>query len=122
MTCDIQPPAASQAHPLRLVRSAFAQAYGRRGSERDESIGLTLLVDGPSLVYRALFSTPDTIRTPAGAPINAAYGFLGMLAGLVAGQRPDELACADDRDWRPAWRVELVESYKLHRTLPGSPA
>jgi len=81
-----------------------------------------LLVDAPSLVYRALFSTPDTVRTPAGEPINAAYGFLNMLARLVADRNPDQLACADDADWRPAWRVELVPSYKLHRTLPGSPA
>jgi len=73
-------------------------------------------------VYRALFSTPDTVRTPAGEPINAAYGFLNMLARLVADRNPDQLACADDADWRPAWRVELVPSYKLHRTLPGSPA
>jgi len=85
-------------------------------------MGLTLLVDAPSLVYRALFSTPDTVRTPAGEPINAAYGFLGMLARLVAGQHPDELACADDAAWRPEWRVRLVETYKLHRTVPGSPA
>src|SRR2546429_2754357 len=67
-------------------------------------MGLTLLVDAPSLVYRALFSTPDTVRTRAGEPINAAYGFLGMLARLVAGQHPDELACADDAAWRPEWR------------------
>ncbi len=73
-------------------------------------------------MYRALFSTPDTVRTPAGEPINAAYGFLNMLARLVADRNPDQLACADDADWRPAWRVELVPSYKLHRTLPGSPA
>jgi 5'-3' exonuclease len=73
-------------------------------------------------VYRALFSTPDSIQTRAGAPINAAYGFLGMLAGLVARQRPSALACADDADWRPEWRVRLVDTYKLHRTLPGSPA
>src|SRR2546429_2954789 len=75
----------------------------RRG-ERGRGMGLTLLVDAPSLVYRALFSTPDTVRTPAGEPINAAYGFLGMLARLVAGQHPDELACADDAAWRPEWR------------------
>jgi 5'-3' exonuclease len=45
-----------------------------------------------------------------------------MLARLVADQKPDRLACADDADWRPAWRVDLVPTYKLHRTLPGSPA
>lgn len=85
-------------------------------------MGLTLLVDAPSLVYRALFSTPDTVRTPAGEPINAVHGFLGMLAGLVSAQRPEALACADDHDWRPQWRVDLVPTYKLHRTVPGSPA
>lgn len=73
-------------------------------------------------MYRALFSTPDSVRTPAGEPINAAHGFLNMLARLVSDQRPDLLACADDADWRPAWRVELVPTYKLHRTLPDSPA
>ena len=42
--------------------------------------GSTLLVDASSLIYRALFSTPDTVTTPDGTPINAAHGFLGMLA------------------------------------------
>ena len=45
-----------------------------------------------------------------------------MLARLVADQRPDRLACAEDADWRPAWRVDLVPTYKLHRTMPDSPA
>src|SRR5438067_11916758 len=84
-------------------------------------MGLTLLVDAPSLVYRALFSTPDTVRTPAGEPINAAYGFLGMLARLVAGQRPDELACADDADWRPEWRAPPLGTPKPHPTPPRNP-
>ncbi|HEV2756323.1 MAG TPA: 5'-3' exonuclease [Actinomycetota bacterium] len=81
---------------------------------------LTLLVDAPSLFYRALFSTPDTVTTPEGAPINAAHGFFRMLARLVADHDPDYLACAADTSWRPAWRVELVESYKDFRAAPGS--
>jgi 5'-3' exonuclease len=81
---------------------------------------LTLLVDAPSLFYRALFSTPDTVTTPDGAPINAAHGFFRMLARLVADHDPDYLACAADVSWRPAWRVELVESYKDFRAAPGS--
>jgi 5'-3' exonuclease len=89
---------------------------------KDRPTALTLLVDAPSLVYRALFSTPDSVRTPGGEPINAAHGFLNMLARLVTDQNPDRLACAEDADWRPAWRVDLVPTYKLHRTLPGSPA
>ena len=82
--------------------------------------GLTLLVDSASLIYRALFSVPDTVRAPDGTPMNAAYGFLGMLEGLVATHEPDFLCCAADDDWRPDWRVELVDSYKAHRAEPGS--
>ena len=82
--------------------------------------GLTLLVDASSLVYRALFSTPDTVRTPDGSPINAAFGFLGMLARLIADRDPDFICCATDEDWRPEWRVELIDSYKAFRAEPGS--
>ncbi|HYO61514.1 MAG TPA: 5'-3' exonuclease [Actinomycetota bacterium] len=81
---------------------------------------LTLLVDAPSLFYRALFSTPDSVTTPEGAPINAAHGFFRMLARLVADHDPDFIACASDESWRPRWRVDLVESYKDFRAAPGS--
>ncbi len=81
---------------------------------------LTLLVDAPSLFYRALFSTPDTVTTPQGSPINAAHGFFRMLTRLVKDHDPDYLACAADENWRPSWRVELVESYKAFRAAPGS--
>ncbi len=81
---------------------------------------LTLLVDAPSLFYRALFSTPDTVTTPDGKPINAAHGFFRMLARLVADHDPDYIACAADESWRPQWRVELLESYKDFRAAPGS--
>lgn len=79
------------------------------------SAGRTLLVDAASLIYRAFFSTPDTVTAPDGMPINAAYGFLNMLARLVADRDPDFLVCCDDVDWRPQWRVDLVPSYKTHR-------
>ncbi|MCA1831399.1 MAG: 5'-3' exonuclease [Actinobacteria bacterium] len=81
---------------------------------------LTVLVDSASLIYRAYFAVPDTIRTEEGMQVNAAYGFLSMLARLIAQLRPQNLACAWDDDWRPQWRVDLVESYKTHRVLePG---
>jgi 5'-3' exonuclease len=82
--------------------------------------GLTLLVDSASLIYRALFSVPDTVKAPDGTPMNAAYGFLGMLESLVATHDPDFLCCAADDDWRPDWRVKLVDSYKADRAEPGS--
>ena len=76
---------------------------------------LTLLVDASSLLYRAYFSTPNSVRAPDGTPINAAHGFLGMLARLVADHDPTRLACCVDEDWRPAWRVDLVPEYKAAR-------
>ena len=82
--------------------------------------GLTLLVDSASLIYRALFSVPDTVRAPDGTLVNAAYGFLGMLESLVAQHDPDFICCAADDDWRPEWRVKLIDTYKTHRAEPGS--
>lgn len=82
---------------------------------RDAS-GLTLLVDAASLIYRAYFSTPETVVGADGRSVNAAHGFFGMLARLVSDHDPDRLACAADEDWRPAWRVDLLPTYKTHRT------
>src|SRR5947207_3568508 len=80
-----------------------------------ERAGLTLLVDSSSLIYRAFFAVPDTVRAPDGMQVNAAYGFLEMISNLSVAYRPKFLvACLDD-DWRPQWRVDLIDSYKTHR-------
>ncbi|MGH2735398.1 MAG: 5'-3' exonuclease [Actinomycetota bacterium] len=81
---------------------------------------LTLLVDASSLIYRAFFSSPDTIRAPDGSSIHAAHGFLNMLERLIEGRNPDFLCCAADEDWRPEWRVKLIDTYKTQRTDPAS--
>lgn len=79
---------------------------------------ITLLIDSSSLLYRAWYSTPDTVRAPDGSPINAAHGFMNMVARLVADCDPSRVACATDEDWRPQWRVDLVPEYKLARVAP----
>jgi 5'-3' exonuclease len=48
-------------------------------------------------------------------------GFLDRLASLVTDRRPQHLAVASDEDWRPAWRVEILPSYKLHRVAEPIP-
>ncbi|WIM99260.1 5'-3' exonuclease [Actinoplanes oblitus] len=79
-----------------------------------------LAVDAPSLYFRAFHGIPEkAARTEAGEPVNAIRGFLDMIAQLVRTRRPDRLVCALDADWRPAWRVELVPSYKRHRVAHG---
>lgn len=79
-----------------------------------------LLVDAPSLYFRAFFGVPESAaRAPDGSPVNAVRGFLDMLATLVRTRGPDRVVCALDADWRPAWRVALLPSYKAHRLGPG---
>lgn len=78
-----------------------------------------LLVDAPSLYFRAYFGIPESAaRAPDGSPVNAVRGFADMLATLIRTRRPDRLVCALDHDWRPAWRVALLPSYKAHRLAP----
>jgi len=75
-----------------------------------------LLVDSASLYFRAYFGIPESAAlAPDGTPVNAVRGFLDMLATLVRTRRPDRVVCALDEDWRPAWRVALIDSYKTHR-------
>ena len=80
-----------------------------------------LLVDGSSLIFRAFYGVPPTVRTPDGRPVNAVRGFMETLARLVTGRRPRRLAVAGDDAWRPAWRVELMPGYKAHRTAEPIP-
>jgi 5'-3' exonuclease len=78
-----------------------------------------LLVDSASLYFRAYFGIPESAaRAPDGSPVNAVRGFLDMVAQLVRTRKPGRLVCALDEDWRPAWRVALVDSYKKHRLAP----
>ena len=78
-----------------------------------------LLVDSASLYFRAYFGIPESAAKAAdGSPVNAARGFLDMLATLIRNRRPDRMVCALDFDWRPAWRVALLPSYKAHRLAP----
>lgn len=80
-----------------------------------------MIFDTASMYFRAFYGVPSTMRAPDGSPVNAVRGLLDSMARLVEQYRPDALACAWDNDWRPAWRVDLVPSYKSHR-VAGSQA
>src|SRR5262249_43557116 len=68
-----------------------------------------MLIDSSSLLYRAFHSLPASL------PMQGVYGFLNMLARLITDHGPSELAIAVDDDWRPAFRVDALPSYKTHR-------
>lgn len=81
--------------------------------------GQLTLLDAPSLWYRAFHGMPSTIVAPDGTPIGACRGFLDNTARIVRDTRPARLVACVDLDWRPAFRVAAVPSYKLHRTVQG---
>ena len=81
-----------------------------------------MLLDTPTLYYRAFFALPDSITAPDGRPVNAVRGTLDFISHLVTHYRPDRLIACFDADWRPAFRVELLPSYKAHRVVEELPA
>ena len=80
----------------------------------------TLLLDTASLYFRAFYGLPDSLVGADGRPVNAVRGLLDFLARFITEYRPDRVACCWDDDWRPAWRVALVPTYKTHRVASGN--
>jgi 5'-3' exonuclease len=80
-----------------------------------------LFVDGSSLIFRAFYGVPKTVRSPDGKLINAARGFLEMLTRLAGTRHPRHIAVASDADWRPDWRVTLIPGYKAQRVAEPIP-
>ncbi|MFB4310137.1 5'-3' exonuclease H3TH domain-containing protein [Actinomadura sp. GTD37] len=74
-----------------------------------------MLLDTPSLYFRAFYGVPESVTAPDGTPVNAVRGLIDMIARLVADRSPDRLVCCMDADWRPAFRVAALPSYKAHR-------
>lgn len=75
-----------------------------------------MLLDSASLYFRAFFGVPSSVTAPDGTPMNAVRGFLDMISTLVTGlYRPSRLVACWDEDWRPAFRVAAIPSYKAHR-------
>ena len=81
-------------------------------------MGPLMLLDTASLYYRAFYGVPDTLTAPDGTPVNAIRGLLDMIARLVRGRSPGAVIACLDADWRPAFRVSAVPSYKAHRARP----
>jgi len=81
-----------------------------------------MLLDTASLYFRAFYGVPDKVKAADGSPVNAVRGLLDMIAKLVATYEPTRLVACWDDDWRPAWRVDLLPSYKAHRVVEAVPA
>jgi 5'-3' exonuclease len=77
--------------------------------------GRLMLLDSASLYFRAFFGVPDSLKAPDGTVVNAVRGILDFVATLSTQYRPEAIVACWDDDWRPAWRVDLLPSYKTHR-------
>lgn len=79
------------------------------------------MVDGSSMIFRAFYGIPQTMRGPDGTLVNAVRGSMDNLARYITERRPRRVAMATDEDWRPDWRVSLIPGYKVHRTAEPVP-
>lgn len=80
-----------------------------------------MLLDTASLYFRAFHGVPDSIQRADGTPVNAVRGLLDMMSRLVSEFGPTHLVACWDNDWRPAWRVDLLPTYKEHRVAAAGP-
>lgn len=80
-----------------------------------------MLIDGSSLIFRAYYGVPKTVRSPDGRMVNAARGFFETLTRMLGTRDPRHLAVAGDADWRPEWRVALIPGYKAQRVAEPIP-
>ena len=83
-------------------------------------IGRILLLDTASLYYRAFFGVPDSLKAPDGTVVNALRGLLDFVSRLATDYQPVAIVACWDEDWRPQWRVDLLDTYKTHRLADGS--
>ena len=81
-------------------------------------MGSLMLLDTASLYYRAFYGMPETVTAPDGTPVNAVRGLLDTMGRLVRDRHPSRLVACLDADWRPAFRVAAIGSYKAHRAEP----
>ena len=77
-----------------------------------------LIVDGHAYAYRAFYAIRH-LTSPGGAPTNAIYGFISMLAKLKAVLEPSHLLVVWDGGLA-AERMAALPAYKEHR--PPMPA
>src|SRR6266702_1036952 len=93
--------------------------HRRAGPGRMARVSSLMLLDSASLYFRAFHGIPaDSMTAPDGTPVNAVRGLLDMIARLVRLRKPGRLVACMDADWRPAFRVAAIPSYKAHRANP----
>lgn len=76
-----------------------------------------MLIDGMALLFRGFYATSSggyVMRTKAGMPTNAVYGFLRYMTDAVKQFKPSHVVCCWDMGSR-SFRSEKFVSYKANR-------
>lgn len=73
------------------------------------------LIDGNSYIWRAYHGCPNTLRTAAGLPTGAVFGFASIMAKLMYQHRPDYVIVVFDAG-RHTFRNEIYPPYKTNRS------
>lgn len=76
-----------------------------------------LILDLPSIYFRAFYALPDTIKDVSGKPANAIKGSLSIISQIYSAQKASGVLTTIDTDWRPKWRVKLLPEYKAQRVI-----
>ena len=78
------------------------------------------LLDFAGIYFRAFHAVPTSTVSPSGRPVNAVRGTLDIMRRVLLDGSPTRVIACLDLDWRPAWRVELVPTYKTHRVATAA--
>jgi 5'-3' exonuclease len=73
-----------------------------------------LVVDLPSMLFRAFYALPSSIKNPDGQPVNALLGAANLILGQVEEHRPRAVVLCIGPD-AAAYRVELYPAYHADR-------
>jgi 5'-3' exonuclease len=76
--------------------------------------GPLLIVDLPSMLFRAFYALPSSIKNPDGQPVNALLGAANLILGQVEEHRPRAVVLCIGPD-AAAYRVELYPAYHADR-------
>lgn len=74
-----------------------------------------VLLDSASLYFRSYYALPDSMTAPDGTVVNAVRGFTDTIARILTDRGSTRLVACMDADWRPAFRVNALPTYKTHR-------
>src|SRR6185312_16840288 len=108
--CRAQPAGAGPAGAGRARQRLSAAAPFVHNRMLPEMSGPLLVVDAPSMLFRAFYALPDSITGPDGTPVNALLGTANLILREVELHDPRAVVLCFGPD-AADYRVELFPAY-----------